>query len=139
MSTPGRTTTPRTAAAQISHHPTRLRFRHAVVTLVATFLSFGALVAVAKPTTPNSKAACHAAGGRWGAAGLLGVEQCDVRAGDAGASCNDDTECQSACVTGDGVPAGTPSKGHCYERSLSVGHCLNHVTGGTATGVVCAD
>lgn len=92
-----------------------------------------------KGPPPHSQATCKAAGGRWAKAGLLGVEQCDVRTSDAGALCNDDNDCESACVTGDDVAPGTPARGRCYERSLSVGRCLNYVTGGVATGVVCKD
>lgn len=92
-----------------------------------------------KGPPPHSQASCKAAGGRWAAAGLRGVEQCDVRTSDAGAPCDDDNDCQSACVTDDSVAPGAPARGRCYERSLSIGRCLNYVTGGVATGVVCKD
>lgn len=129
------------AACQAAPPPRRARWagRRRLAAMASVLLLIGSSAAVARPVTPATQTACEAAGGRWVAAGLQGTAQCDVRTADAGAPCREDSDCQSACVTGDGVAADTPVTGRCYERSLTLGHCLNYVTGGVATGVLCKD
>lgn len=106
---------------------------------VAMLLATAGSALATRPQTPATRAACEAAGGEWKVAGLQGHEQCDVETVDAGAPCREDSDCQSVCVTDDAVAFGTATAGRCYERSVTVGRCMNRVTGGIATGVVCAD
>ena len=117
------------------HRPASRSTALAIAMLLATA---GSALAT-PPQTPATRAACEAAGGEWKAAGLQGHEQCDVRTSDAGAPCREDSDCQSVCVTDDSVAFGTATVGRCFERSVTLGRCMNRVTGGIATGVVCAD
>lgn len=127
-----------------SHHPRGDRGRRhrasiATAIALAMLLTTAGAALATRPGTPTSQAACVAAGGEWKAAGLQGHEQCDVGTADAGAPCRDDADCQSVCITDDAVPFGTATTGRCFERSVSLGRCMNRVTGGIATGVACAD
>jgi len=115
------------------------RASFAISIVLAILLTSAGTALATRPGTPTTQAACEAAGGEWKAAGLQGHEQCDVRTADAGAPCREDSDCQSVCITDDAVAFGTATVGRCFERSVSIGRCMNRVTGGVATGVVCAD
>lgn len=119
--------------------PGHQRTGRATALAIALLLATSGSALATRPGTPTTQAACVAAGGAWKAAGLQGHEQCDVRTADAGTPCREDSDCQSVCVTDDAVAFGTATIGRCYERSVAVGRCMNRVTGGIATGVVCAD
>src|SRR5258706_16157390 len=89
--------------------------------------------------TPPDKAACEALGGKWGRFGLVERDDCDLRSDDAGTECTDSIQCLSGCVADAKIPAGTETKGHCFERTIMRGHCENFVREGRAGGVRCVD
>lgn len=119
--------------------PGHRRAARASAFAIAMLLATAGSALATRPQTPATRAACEVAGGEWKAAGLQGHEQCDVRTSDAGAPCREDSDCQSVCVTDDSVAFGTATVGRCFERSVTVGRCMNRVTGGIATGLACAD
>lgn len=65
-----------------------------VQALVVLVLSADAAIAAG----PSTKQECEAAGGNWGRWGLLVEERCNLPTRDAGKSCSDSSQCQSACV-----------------------------------------
>jgi hypothetical protein len=85
------------------------------------------------------RGACEDAGGKWGARGLAGREQCDKPTRDAGQRCTSRADCEGPCIhdatepltdaAPDGVeiPACGPGQqphlrvGHCHERSVRFG------------------
>ena len=88
------------------------------------------------PARVAARAACTACGGRWGAAGMLGYEQCDCPTRDAGKRCTSDRDCESVCIPTDveevpaaeaaGVTCGRHERvvrlvGRCHDRTLSFG------------------
>ena len=88
---------------------------------------------------PKNQEECTARGGRWGRFGLREIDQCDMPSSDAGKCCTDSSECQSSCVTKDNVQSGKRAVGKCFERTLTLGTCLNYVEKGKAKGVICED
>jgi hypothetical protein len=50
------------------------------------------------PEKPTDQAACEAQGGKWGPIGLYPQEVCNLPTTDAGTTCTDSSQCQSACV-----------------------------------------
>jgi hypothetical protein len=50
------------------------------------------------PGAITDKISCEAQGGKWGPMGLHPQEVCNLPTSDAGASCSDSSQCQSACV-----------------------------------------
>lgn len=107
--------------------------------LVLGSMGLPALSLAQPPARPNNAADCHAHGGNWKKVGLAGVDECDLPTADAGRACSDDSECEAACVTSDSTPPGSAATGHCYPRTTLNGQCLNHVRGGKALGLMCAD
>lgn len=86
-----------------------------------------------------SREECDALDGEWGRFGLFEQDLCRLPAPDAGNACIDSSNCVSSCVTGDKVSAGTKVVGKCYEKTITLGKCLNIVKGGKAQGVICED
>lgn len=91
------------------------------------------------PELVTQRDACEAAGGQWGAHGMLGRQSCDRPTHDAGQRCTSSADCESFCVEdGDEPLTGSPPVGveeprcgagqqprllvgHCHERSLPFG------------------
>lgn len=94
-----------------------------------------------KPEVPTTAEACRAAGGTWGAQGLLGREQCVLALPDAGKTCRDADDCVGDCrLTGEAeIPApGAPATGKCQATTSPFG-CYTQVEDGKAVGMLCVD
>ncbi len=71
---------------------------------------------VAKPSIPQTEAACGARGGNWTTLGLPypgKPKVCDLKATDSGKVCSDSSECQGSCVAPDSVASGLKTTGTC--------------------------
>lgn len=85
------------------------------------------------------KNSCESLGGQWGRFGLVQAEQCSLPTQDAGAECSDLSDCESVCITDVATSRGTTVTGRCFDRSITLGNCLNLVLKGVAQGEICED
>lgn len=94
-------------------------------------------VSVDAQTTPTTQKDCETRGGKWIQFDSIAV--CDLPTKDLGKHCSDKSDCQSACVASEDVPADAKTQGTCYGRTSTLGTCLNLVVAGAAQGTVCED
>lgn len=94
------------------------------------------VIAVTVPTCSEGRR-CEAAGGEW--IGPVGFDhyECKLPTIDGGKPCSDSSECHSGCVTALDVPAGTKTRGRCFEYSTLLLECYNEVRKGKAQGERC--
>lgn len=86
-----------------------------------------------------TEADCRANQGSWEKVGKRQQLACILPTSDAGKSCTDGKQCQTACVLKDQkVAPGTAVKGQCHESTLQFG-CRTHVTHGKAEATLCID
>lgn len=89
--------------------------------------------------TLRDQVSCERSGGAWGRFGLMEVDQCNLPTTDANKVCNDSSECEGVCYTDAPAPKGTKTNGRCYNKTITLGTCLNLVHDGVAQGQVCED
>ncbi len=65
-------------------------------------------------TIPTDKESCETLGGKWGVFGLIREERCILPTSDAGKSCTDSNQCESACI-GYKCYQWNPVPGGCYD------------------------
>lgn len=73
----------------------------AILTAVLAGLVLGACAegtGAGTDALPGTEADCAAAGGRWGAGGILGHEMCVLTTPDAGAACATSDDCTGFCL-----------------------------------------
>ena len=91
------------------------------------------------PATISSQEQCEALGGRWGPGGFLQEHRCLLKMKDAGKTCHDNNDCESACVAPNNARAGDRVAGHCFEYNDVRGGCRAYVENGRAKPEVCID
>lgn len=89
--------------------------------------------------TSDAERSCLRSGGRWLGPVALGEHACAYKARDAGRPCRDGRECEGDCIAREDVPAGTPGPGNCSQETSNLGRCVNLVTSGAATGLICLE
>lgn len=92
-----------------------------------------------KPAVPKTASDCAVAGGLWQRVGLLQQFACVLNTKDAGKSCTDSKQCESACILQDPkIKAGQPAVGQCHSTNMLFG-CRAYVKDGIAEPTLCVD
>ncbi len=87
----------------------------------------------------KSEKVCDKQGGNWKKVGRQQSYTCVLPANDAGNACNDSSECEVACVTGNNqVEAGQKASGVCLETTDLFG-CRAYVSNGVVEHTLCVD
>jgi len=87
----------------------------------------------------ESEKVCDKQGGKWKKVGRQQAYACVLPANDAGKACNDSSECEVACVTGNNqVDAGQKASGVCLENTDLFG-CRAYVSEGVVEHTLCVD
>ena len=87
----------------------------------------------------ESEKVCDKQGGNWKKVGRQQAYACVLPASDAGNACNDSSECEVACVTGNNqVEAGQKASGVCLETTDLFG-CRAYVSNGVVEHTLCVD
>lgn len=103
------------------------------------FISIVFLMCSCSEPNSTTKVGCETLGGTWDRFGLLEQDQCDLPTSDAGNVCSDHEDCESACIAENSVAPDTQATGTCFDRTVTLGTCLNYVKDGTTEGVICVD
>jgi hypothetical protein len=107
--------------------------------IIAGVLIFGWAGIALAGSAPGDQLSCEKLGGAWGRFGLMEIDQCNLPTTDANKGCNDSSDCEGVCFTDAAVPQGTKTNGQCYNKTITLGTCLNLVHDGIAQGQVCED
>lgn len=86
----------------------------------------------------SDRAACEAAGGEVGRAGMIGWEHCIMPYADADKVCSDNSECEGQCRYTLPPQGNQPVTGKCQVNTLPFG-CYSEVVNGKATPMLCVD
>ncbi len=86
----------------------------------------------------KDRAACEAAGGTVGRAGLVNWEHCIMPYKDAGKVCSDNSECTGQCRNTLPAQGSGPVTGKCQANNLPFG-CYGEVKNGKVTSRICVD
>jgi len=87
----------------------------------------------------ESEEVCDKQGGKWEKVGRQQAYACVLPANDAGNACNDSSECEVACVTGNNqVEPGQKASGVCLETTDLFG-CRAYVSNGVVEHTLCVD
>lgn len=91
------------------------------------------------PATPKTASDCAVAGGIWQRVGKAQMFACVLNTKDAGKSCTDSSQCESACIVkGTKVQPGQPAVGQCHSNNMLFG-CRTYVKDGKAEHTLCVD
>ena len=87
----------------------------------------------------KTKNECEANRGTWLIAGMPNREFCDIAAPDAGKTCTDGSQCESACVVEGELAPGKRVTGRCSQWHHRLGRCVTTVKAGVTDGGHCGD